>query len=275
MRVRFLFPLACLALAGLGCGDKRPHVEPPTHAETGGGTSASTQPKPKNPLGTLKELKTMDEVVGKGQTAEQGDLVTVLYTGTLADGEMFDSNMDGGAPLAFQLGSGFVIKGWELGLKGMKVGGRRKISIPYALAYNMEGSPPKIPPMADLYFDVKLLDVVKKGEEQVYDKRDHKVGSGVGAKNGDTVTIHYVGHLVNGVEFDSSRGRGEPLSFTVGAGKVVPGLDAGIVGMRTGGVRELILPPELAYGARGNLPSIPPNAKLKFKLEMLKIQPGG
>ncbi|MCO5295333.1 MAG: FKBP-type peptidyl-prolyl cis-trans isomerase [Fimbriimonadaceae bacterium] len=274
MKARFLVPIVCLGLLAAGCGDKAQSTDASTNT-TGGTGSEQTTKKPAVPLGTLKELKIEDQEVGKGPTAETGDLVAVLYKGTLADGALFDSNMEGGAPLAFRLGTGFVIKGWDEGVVGMKVGGTRKISIPASLAYGDQGSPPKVPPKADLYFDVKLLDVVKKGEEQIYDKTDVKLGTGPQAKAGDKVTVEYEGTLANGDVFDSSRGRGTPFTFTLGANDVVPGFDAGITGMRVGGVRKLRLPPEVAYGGRGNPPSIPPDATLLFTIEMLKIQPGG
>lgn len=273
MNARSVVPVLCALLAVAGCGDKSSTAP----SETGGDGNPKPQASqsPKVPLAGLKELKIEDKVVGTGPKAEPGDLVAVLYRGTLADGTEFDSNMDAGAPFSFTMGSGFVIKGWDAGLTGMQVGGERKISIPWEQGYGEQGSPPKIPPRADLFFDVKLLDIVKKGEEQIYDKKDIKIGSGPAAKAGDKVTVHYVGKLVNGIEFDSSRGRGEPFTFTLGANEVVPGFDAGVTGMKAGGVRELKLPPDLAYGSRGNPPSIPPDAKLIFTIELLKIQPGG
>jgi FKBP-type peptidyl-prolyl cis-trans isomerase len=97
--------------------------------------------------------------VGKGREAKTGDTVSVHYTGTLLDGTKFDSSRDRNQPFEFKLGAGRVIKGWDQGVVGMKVGGKRTLTIPSDLAYGDRGSPPKIPPKATLKFDIELLDV--------------------------------------------------------------------------------------------------------------------
>ncbi len=103
-------------------------------------------------------LKMIDTKVGEGAEAKQGQKYTVHYTGTLRDGKQFDSSLDRKEPFEFVQGRRLVIAGWEAGFEGMKVGGRRRIEIPYQLAYGEKGSGP-IPPKADLYFDVELLAV--------------------------------------------------------------------------------------------------------------------
>jgi FKBP-type peptidyl-prolyl cis-trans isomerase len=100
-----------------------------------------------------------DLVVGKGREAKNGDKIAVHYTGTLTDGSVFDSSRKRGTPFEFELGKGRVIKGWEQGLVGLKVGGRRKLTIPPELAYGDRGMPPVIPPRSVLVFDVELVDV--------------------------------------------------------------------------------------------------------------------
>ncbi|HYK91256.1 MAG TPA: FKBP-type peptidyl-prolyl cis-trans isomerase [Acidobacteriota bacterium] len=103
---------------------------------------------------------------------------------------------------------------------------------------------------------------------------DEKVGTGGVAMSGSTVTVHYTGWLwENGrraKKFDSSRG-GSPFTFKLGAGEVIEGWDHGVSGMRVGGVRELIIPPEKGYGERGAPPDIPPNATLCFEIELLSV----
>ncbi len=100
---------------------------------------------------------------------------------------------------------------------------------------------------------------------------DEVVGTGAEAKTGDSVSVHYVGTLPNGTEFDSSRKRNQPFKFTLGQGKVIKGWDQGVVGMKVGGKRKLTIPPSLGYGARGAPPVIPPNSTLVFEIELVSI----
>ncbi len=109
-------------------------------------------------------------------------------------------------------------------------------------------------------------------------KKDHKVGTGTEAVSGHDVSVHYTGWLYDpkapdhkGRKFDSSRDRGQPFQFTLGAGQVIQGWDQGVAGMKVGGQRTLIIPPQLGYGARGAGGVIPPNATLVFDVELLGV----
>jgi FKBP-type peptidyl-prolyl cis-trans isomerase len=104
-------------------------------------------------------LKVEDLQVGTGAEAVAGKKVTVHYTGTLTDGSKFDSSLDRGRPFDFPLGAGRVIKGWDEGVAGMKVGGKRRLTIPPELGYGARGFPPVIPPNSTLIFEVELLGV--------------------------------------------------------------------------------------------------------------------
>lgn len=105
------------------------------------------------------ELIVEDIQVGTGAEAVAGRTVVVHYTGTLTDGRKFDSSLDRGKPFSFPLGAGHVIQGWDRGVAGMRVGGRRKLTIPSELGYGARGFSNLIPPHSTLVFDVELLEV--------------------------------------------------------------------------------------------------------------------
>jgi peptidylprolyl isomerase len=121
-------------------------------------TSAPTSVKGA-PTKTPDGLEYWDIKVGTGPTAEKGQTVKVHYTGWLTNGKKFDSSVDRGEPFEFKLGAGDVIKGWDEGVAGMKVGGKRQLKIPPELGYGAAGAGGVIPPNATLIFDVELLGV--------------------------------------------------------------------------------------------------------------------
>jgi|SRR5471030_764895 FKBP-type peptidyl-prolyl cis-trans isomerase len=123
-----------------------------------GGTSAPTKVTGKGTT-TTSGLEYWDIKVGTGPTAEKGQTVKVHYTGFLTTGKKFDSSVDRGEPFTFSLGEGQVIKGWDEGVAGMKVGGKRQLRIPQELGYGAQGAGGVIPPNATLIFDVELLGV--------------------------------------------------------------------------------------------------------------------
>lgn len=111
----------------------------------------------------MQELKIKDDVVGTGAEAKTGDTVSVLYTGKLDDGSVFDaSSKHGNQPFSFTIGAGQVIQGWDLGVAGMKVGGTRELTIPPELGYGAQGAGGVIPPNATLHFTIQLLSVDSK-----------------------------------------------------------------------------------------------------------------
>ena len=101
---------------------------------------------------------------------------------------------------------------------------------------------------------------------------DIRVGDGAEATTGKRVSVHYVGTLVDGKKFDSSRDRGRPFSFGLGAGEVIAGWDQGVAGMKVGGLRKLTIPPHLGYGAAGAGGVIGPNATLVFEVELIEVR---
>ena len=222
----------------------------------------------------MEGLTITDVVVGDGAAVVTGDLVTAHYTGWVYnDGvkveEPFDSSVARGEPATFPIGVGRLIKGWDIGLIGMKVGGTRDLIIAPDLAYG-ETERPQIPANSTLYFTIELLAVPS------VEIIDSVVGDGATAVAGDKVEMHYTGWLdvdgEKGEQFDSSLDRGQTFPFQLGAGQVIPGWDKGVAGMQVGGKRTLIIPSELGYGSRGAGGVIPPNATLMFDVELMGIE---
>ena len=162
--------IAGLALAGCQQTSTTEKSSTATTNTAATGTSATSEPAAGTPATTSGAtegqertlpggLKVTDIKVGSGPMAETGSTVAVHYTGWLMDGTKFDSSLDRGDPIVFQLGAGRVIKGWEEGLKGMRVGGKRKLTIPTSMGYGAQGYPPVIPPDATLQFEVELMNV--------------------------------------------------------------------------------------------------------------------
>ncbi len=214
-------------------------------------------------LGDVGELTLTDVVVGSGAVAESGSSISTQYVGYLAaDGTEFDSSWSRGAePLSFDLGRQQVIAGWDQGIIGMKVGGRRIIQIPSDLAYGAAGAGADIGPDADLVFIVDLVDVAPPPEPAPEIPSDALgavselgiidlvEGSGRAVQAGDIAKVQYVGvGADDGVEFDSSWARnGEPFPLVVGRGQVIEGWDTGLLGMKVGGERILQIPAAQAY----------------------------
>lgn len=235
---------------------------------------------------------------GNGKRPNAEDFVTVNYAGRLIDGTEFDSSYKRGEPITFPLNR--VIPGWTEGLQLMQVGDKMELTIPADLAYGdtqRPGSP--IPGGSTLIFDVELLDVktaeevqaeqeaalaeLKKPQVAYLEENAKKDGvtitdsglqyrvltEGTGAVPSDTstVTVHYKGSLIDGTEFDSSYGRGEPAQFPVNG--VIPGWTEALQLMKVGAKWELTIPSDIAYGARGAGQAIPPHATLVFEVELL------
>jgi peptidylprolyl isomerase len=259
---RFVFMMMALPVVLAGCAERHTHDDGHDH---GPAPTTTTTAK-------FTELGIEDLQVGESEdVAEKGDTAYVTYVGTLTNGKQFDSNK-GRDPFTFRIGYGEVIRGWDEGVVGMRPGGRRKLQVPSEMAYGQGGAGADIPPNADLLFEVELHDLVKAGEANAWWKEDLKPGEGREAREGDQVSVHYVMRLVNGRQIESTRD-GEPVSFKIGGGQAASGFEAGLVGMRPGGVRKLRIGPGITEGM-GLDRGAPMGSILLFEVEMLKVTPG-
>jgi peptidylprolyl isomerase len=228
-------------------------------------------------------LQYYDITVGEGDMPVEGQEVVVNYVAWLQDGEQFiaSSANQGGEPLTFALGSDAVFPGWEEGVSTMQKGGKRFLVIPADLALGEEGGG-SIPPGATLLMEIELIDVLPLVLPTSVDEADFTTtesglkyydiveGDGDEAASGMSVTVDYTGWLTSNVKFDSSLDAGQPFTFTLGTGGVIPGWDEGVAGMKVGGKRQLVIPAELGYGETGG-GIIPPNATLIFEVELLEV----
>ena len=241
---------------------------------------------PKLPPLDAKEWKKQDDnglavwdvKEGKdGDAAKADSLVTIHYTGWLTNGKVFDSSVERGEPATFPLES--LIKGWQLGIPGMKAGGTRRLLIPSEIGYGDRGAPPDIPGGATLVFEIEMVRVWTAPPKDAKEWKDVagaeglkawdvKEGKGEPCKPGATVTIHYTGWTTDGKIFDTSHKNGSPATFPLN--RLIQGWQLGVPGMKPGGVRRLLIPGPLAYGEKGRPPAIPPNATLIFEMELIE-----
>lgn len=256
MKLPWLVLACAVAVAGCSGGNSGASGQ-----QTGGKPSAGGAPEVQVTKTDVKE--------GKGpRSAEPGDTVWVQYRGTLKNGTQFDSNMEGD-PYMVRLGEGGVIKGWEQGIPGMKVGGERKLVVPPELAYG-ENAREKIPANSTLLFDIKLLGLMKAGEEYVIDMETLKPGKGTRTvAPGDKVSINFTGALVNGRVVQDTKGK--PYTFTVGESEVLSAIDKGVQGMKVGEVRKIIAPPMTAYASIHSA-AVPANSMIHFTVTLVSIK---
>ena len=235
---------------------------------------------------TASGLQYYDINAGEGLTATQNSTVSTNYIIWVKTAEGYDyvDQSLANLPVSFVLGKGdTVFPGWEEGATGMKVGGKRLLVIPPELALGAEGNS-VIPPNATLVMEIELADVKEPQVATPVDEKDYTTttsglkyydltpGTGDSPKTGQTVVVHYTGWLSDGTQFDSSLDRGEPFSFVLGEGSVIPGWEEGVATMQVGGKRQLVVPPDLGYGEQGAGNLIPPGATLVFEVELLEIK---
>ncbi|NNE68922.1 MAG: FKBP-type peptidyl-prolyl cis-trans isomerase [Rhodothermales bacterium] len=216
-------------------------------------------------------LEVTDIAPGDGTLVQLGQTLKVQYTGSLEDGTVFDSTDERGGSWYFTMVEGQVIEGWLDGMVGMEVGGTRRLVIPPHLAFGRQGrclsdgSCP-VPPNATVIYEITVDALV---DDVIIDEVVE--GVGVSAEAGTLVAVSYTGTFVDGQIFDSTEFSGQPFVFRLGVGQVILGWDRGLIGMKEGAVRNLVVPPHLAYGSTGVSGSIPPYTTLLFRVEMIRI----
>lgn len=239
-------------------------------------------------LTTASGLKYIIREKGRGELAEKGAKVNVHYIGRLTNDTVFDSSYKRNQAFSFTLGNGKVIKGWDEGIALLHQGDKATFIIPAELAYGSRKTG-SIPANSTLIFDIELISVknpVKIEAYKVEGKDTLTTSSGLkyivvkkghpqnpSAKAGEVVTVHYSGYFKDGLMFDSSIKRGQPIKFTLGQGQVIKGWDEMLQLMRSGDKVRAIIPYELAYGEKGRGNSIPPKAELTFDMELIYNQP--
>jgi len=237
-------------------------------------------------ISTDSGLQYYDIEVGEGIESVEGSTVTTEYAIWVQgeDENLFIGSSSAGGPAVFALGpADLVFPGWDEGATGMKVGGKRLLVIPAELGLGEMGGG-EIPPGSTLIMEIEMIDIVEPVFMTEVDEDDYTVtesglkyydlveGDGDTPAEGQTVILHYTGWLEDGTKFDSSLDRGQPFTFPLGQGSVIPGWDEGVATMKVGGRRQLVVPAELGYGDAGAGATIPPGATLIFEVELLGIQ---
>jgi peptidylprolyl isomerase len=253
--------------------------------------SFSTLPSPIPPQPAFTKT---DLVTGTGAAAAAKNLVTIRYTGWLYDNtktdnkgaEFFDAYS--GQAFSFLLGVDSRIAGWDQGIVGMQVGGKRRLLIPASMAWAQFGLKDdatglyRVPPSTAVVYEIEVTAInatpPAQSTQPAFQKIDVAAGTGtLVAATGNTLTVHYSGYLYDdsvtdkrGLRFDTSRTTGVPLSVKLGTNAVIQGWEQGLLGMKVGGKRTLIIPADLAYGSTAKT-NIPANSPLIFDVEVTSI----
>lgn len=244
----FFFISAAVALTFAACGDDG-------SSNVTGATAELTKPKVKPASGPAKKLLIKDLEEGSGPASKVGDEITIHYVGVDETGKEAWASWGRSGPYTFQLGSGNAIRGWEEGLLGMKVGGRRELTIPTklgtgksTLVYVVDLLSIKPLPWADSERPKPRVQAPNGPPPKKLVINDLVEGSAPAVKTGDKLAVHYVGvNYRTGEEFEGAWDPVFAFKFGLGEGTVVKGWEQGVKGMKVGGRRELIVPPRLAY----------------------------
>ncbi|XP_062331007.1 peptidyl-prolyl cis-trans isomerase FKBP10 [Osmerus eperlanus] len=202
---------------------------------------------------------------------KSGDNVRYHYNVTFLDGKEFDSSHKRGVPTVGVTGAGRLIAGIDKGIQGMCVNERRKVTVPPHLAYGNEGAGDVVPPDTTLVFDILLLDIWNTADLVATLTISTPKNCLRSVKRTDFVRYHYNGTLLNGTPFDSSYTRKQTQDGLVGEGWLIKGMDQGVLGMCVGEIRNIVVPPFLAYGEKGFGTDIPSQATLVFDVLLVDL----
>ncbi|KAG9470465.1 peptidyl-prolyl cis-trans isomerase FKBP10 isoform X1 [Eleutherodactylus coqui] len=205
--------------------------------------------------------------------AVTGDYVRYHYNGTLMDGVLFDSSYSRNTTYNTYIGMGYIIPGMDAGLQGVCMGEWRKIIIPPHLAYGEKGAGDSIPGSSVLIFNVHVIDFHNPKDSVDIEVTYKPEVCNVTSKNGDYILYHYNCSLMDGSLLFSSHSFENPQQITLGANKVIDGLDIGLTGMCAGEKRTILVPPHLGHGESGAR-EVPGSAVLKFDIELLHREEG-
>ncbi len=203
-------------------------------------------------------------VEGKGDALDSGSYVSAHITLTTSDGKEL-TNTRNSDPGILEIGGRMGITGVDMAVKRMKVGDHWKITVPSSLAFGKRGRPPRIGPNVSIVADIKIIATIGLDVEIL------KASDGAMPKPGQTVKVHYVGTFKDGTEFDSSRKKGTPFQFMLGARQVIPGWDMMLAKMHVGERVKVTIPWQFAYGAQASN-GIPAKSDLVFDIELLGIE---
>jgi peptidylprolyl isomerase len=222
---------------------------------------------------------------GDGESVEPGRVVQFHVTGMLNDGTVFLDTRDRGSPASIPFGEPTGIAGLDEAMRLFTIGSRSRLILTPDLAFGDTGAQ-GVPPGSSVVIDLELVALapeppeaptaVAEDDYTVTDSGlkyyDQVLGEGPELQVGQTALVDYTGWLEDGTLFDSSIPRGQPIPVVLGQGGVIQGWQEGLQGMQVGGKRQLVIPPELAYGEQGAGASIPPNAVLIFEIEVVGTQ---
>ncbi len=229
-------------------------------------------------------LKYYDLSVGDGVSLEYGKMAVIHFTMWDDDGIRLQDSAEMGQPALIPMQQGIQSGGIVEGISTMNIGGTRQLVIPPEIGFGDQGD--LVNPNPTLIFEVELLAVIDAPEsaeqtqvaegdytttESGLKYYDLQIGAGDSPELGQFTAVHYTGWLTDGTKFDSSIDSGVPLPVTLGAGQLISGMEEGLVTMKLGGKRQIVIPPELGYKDQGFAGVIPPNATLIFEVELVYI----